>query len=88
MKTTKNMPKGPWKPQYLSKKTLAYLHAREQAGEHLGFDNVANIIYTGERHAGKSPKIAARIAQKTAGRQAVTKGIHRGTMRQHIPVHR
>lgn len=80
------MPKGPWKPRYLSKKTIRYLKAREAQGKHLGFDNVANMIYTGERHAGKAPSTAERIAKRTAGMQAVQRGITRGTRREHIPV--
>ena len=80
------MPKGPYKPRYLSKKTIRYLKAQEAKGKHLGFDNTANIIYTGERHAGKSEKVAERIAVRTAGMQAVRKGITRGTRREHIPV--
>lgn len=82
------MPKGPWKPRYLNKKQIRFLKAQESEGKHLGFDNVANIVYTGELHAGKSHTTAKRIAERTAGRQAVMKGIHRGTMREHIPVQR
>lgn len=74
-----------WKPHKLSPKSLRYLKAQEAKGRHIGFDNTANIIYTGElgRH---SPQRAADIARRTAGMIAVRKGITRNSKREHITV--
>ena len=79
------MPKGPWKPRKLSPKSIRYLKAQEAQGKHLGFDNTANLIYTGELQK-HSKERAAYIARRTAGMMAVQKGIHKGTRREHIPV--
>ncbi|MDE1770852.1 MAG: hypothetical protein KGI28_09940 [Thaumarchaeota archaeon] len=80
------MPKGAWKPRYLNPRQIRYLKAQEEKGRHLGFNNLADVIYTGELHAGRSHETAERIAKKTAGMQAVKKGVHRGTHRNHIRV--
>lgn len=82
------MPSGPWKPRRLSQASIRYLKAREAEGKHLGFENLANIIYTGELNEGRSHDVAERIAKRTAGMQAVKRGIHRGTRRDTIPVRR
>lgn len=82
------MPSGPWKPHKLSQASIRYLKAQQAAGKHLGFQNLANIIYTGELNDGRSHLVAARIARRTAGMQAVSKGIHKGSRRDHIPVRR
>ena len=80
------MPSGPWKPHKLTQAQIRFLKAQEAKGKHLGFKNLANIIYTGELEEGRGHVVAARIAKRTAGMQAVRKGIHKGTRRQHIPV--
>lgn len=79
------MAKGPYVPHKISQASIRYLKAQEQNGKHIGFKNLADIIYTDElkRHPHER---AAEIAIKTAGMQAVAKGIHKGTHRNHIPV--
>ena len=79
------MAKGGYKPHRISQKSIRYLKAHEGKGRHIGFKNLADIVYTDElkRHSNQR---AADIAVKTAGMQAVAKGIHRGTHRSHIPV--
>lgn len=79
------MAKGSYRPHKISEKSIRYLKAQQEKGRHLGFKNLADIVYTDElkRH---SHERAADIAIKTAGMQAVKKGIHRGTHRNHIPV--
>lgn len=79
------MPSRPWNPTKLKRSQIRFLKAQEEKGKHIGFQNLANIIYTNElqRH---TPERAADIARKTAGMQAVKLGVHKGTKRHHIPV--
>jgi len=66
------------RPRKLSKKSIRYLKAQEEKGKHLGFENLRNIIYTGELEKHPS-QIAARIANRTAGTIAISKGRTHGS---------
>jgi hypothetical protein len=75
------------RPHKLSKKSIRYLKAREANGEHLGFENLQNIIYTGELRKHSAP-VAKRIAIRTAAQTAIRKGRTRGSHQNNgsIPV--